>query len=173
MNDTDTDGDPREGTVYSIGYAQLTPETLVAHLDLIDGAILLDVRSVAAGPRVRRGFRREELTGLLGARYEHRPELGGRKAIAPAAIERLVSEAKAGRRVVLMCQEHAPGECHRHHAIGVPLAALGVTVWHLFEGEVVSAADLQASFDADDDGYDCYQFADVFGCAPPAKGART
>lgn len=117
--------------------------------------------------------RLDELRELLGERYEHRPELGGRKAIAPDALARLVREAKEGRRVVLMCQEHAPGECHRHHAIGAPLAAAAVTVWHLFDGEVISAADLQAAFDADDDGYDCYQFADVFGCAPPAKGART
>ncbi|HEY1187915.1 MAG TPA: DUF488 family protein [Gemmata sp.] len=139
-----TDTKPR---LFSVGYQHLQPAELVALVIALD-AILIDCRSAPSG-RVKRGFARADLEKALEGRYEWRKELGGRDN-APT-VEGLKKLAADERRLVLMCMEHSPAECHRHHKIAMPLAVAGVDVWHVYEDEVVLATDLQRAIDNDDE----------------------
>lgn len=144
-------------TIYSVGYQKLTPAGL-AELVRGLGAVLIDVRSHPAG-RVRRGFGKSDLQALLGPLYEwHGKALGGKgKGVTAAGLDMLAADP---RRLLLMCMEHAPGECHRHHTIAVPLLARGVVVRHVYEDQVVAADELQRAIDRDDD-YEFTSLADL------------
>ena len=48
-------------------------------------------------------------------------------------IRRLHKASKQGQRVVLMCSEGKPENCHRSKLIGKTLTAEGVEVWHIDE----------------------------------------
>lgn len=140
--------------IYTIGYARLTPAKLATILDLLRVGELLDTRS---SPRTRvAGFGWKQLRDRFPALYEYRGDsLGGRAPIEPTALEWLAQRSREyARPIMLMCMEESPGECHRHHAIALPLAQQGAEVLHIYRSEVIEPQELQRSIDADDD-YDC------------------
>jgi hypothetical protein len=145
--------------IYTVGYSRITPADLVKLVADLQIDTVVDARSV---PVTRRsGFGRRQLETLLGAKYQWRGEdLGGRP---PGATTDGLAELRAantnGLRRLIMCMEHAPADCHRHHTIGLPLAREGVEVFHIFEDEVLEARELQRSI-ADDDEYSCSTVAE-------------
>ena len=167
MND---EPDPRDATLFSVGYECLKPAELLERAELLDAKVI-DVR--ARPQRCKAGFGKRQLAALLGERYEwHGDTLGGLGAkIAPAALDALAKRAES-ERLLLMCCEHAPGECHRHHTILEPLIARGVMGWHLFGDELISAAEIArvcALPDDADDSCECYywrEIADAIGSTP-------
>jgi uncharacterized protein (DUF488 family) len=123
--------------LWTIGYARLSPATLVAELEAAGIGRVLDVR---LRPQSRRpGMSRTRLAALLaehGIAYEHRRELGtplelrglyraGRVAEAAAGYRRHVEATAAGRLdelaasldrappTALLCLEESPAACHR------------------------------------------------------------
>lgn len=147
-----------KGAIYTIGYAKLTPVRLREVMDLLQIGELMDCRS---SPRTRvAGFGNRQLAAFFGeARYSWKGALlGGRMAILPESIADLAALARV-ERVMLMCMEEAPGECHRHYDLGMPLEAMGARVFHVFRDQVVAAADLQRAIDTQhtmsEDEYDC------------------
>ena len=90
--------------------------------------------------------------------------------VSDAALESLHDAACVrGERLLLICAEKAPAECHRHMTIGLPLArkAAADPVWwpveveirHVFEEELIEPMELQASIDEDRD-YECETLED-------------
>lgn len=150
-------------TIFSIGYqGDMSPSRLAGILEQLE-ADLVDVRSRPSG-RVKRGFARRDLEALLGGRYTWRGDtLGGMGAgVRPEGldwlVERSAAAALAGRAVAIMCAEEAPGECHRHHQIALPLLERGVVVRHVYRGEVIDADELQRAIDEGDD-YVCEELS--------------
>lgn len=142
--------------VFTVGYAKLTPtqlRKLVRDLKVT----LIDCRTYPSG-RVKRGFSRADLEKLLGARYEWAGQDLGGKGGGPTTAG-LKWLAKDRRRLLLLCQEHAPGECHRHQ-IALDLAKRGVKVCHIYEEEAIDAVELQRAID-EDDGYEYENLAEV------------
>jgi uncharacterized protein (DUF488 family) len=140
--------------IYTLGYAKLTPRTLVELLDRFAIASLVDVRS---SPRTRvAGFGNRQLESLLGYRYVYRgDELGGRP---PGVSERGLDRLSTHQNVAIMCMEEAPGDCHRHHAIALPLARrTSVECLHIYRNELIEPTELQRAIDTDTD-YDCELF---------------
>lgn len=136
----------KPGTLYTIGYQALPPArlaALAAHLD----ATVIDCR---ASPVSRsHGYGRRQLEALLGPRYEPRGhQLGGRRAgvshTTAAGIAVLRADLAAGRNLMLMCMESAPGECHRHSDICAPHFPDAL---HIYEREIVTARALQTCLD--------------------------
>jgi uncharacterized protein (DUF488 family) len=124
-------------TLWTIGYAKLSPPTLVAELEAAGVERVLDVR---LRPQSRRpGMSRTRLAGLLaehGIAYEHRRELGtpldlrglfraGRhdeataayrrhvEATAPEELDALAAGLERAPRTALLCLEESPAGCHR------------------------------------------------------------
>lgn len=128
--------------IYSVGYERLVPAELQQLASRLN-AVVLDVRSAPSGHRVKRGFRRDELSALLGARYEWRgAELGGRgRGPTKAGIASLRAEK---RNALLLCQEQYPWQCHRHLAIAVALLPLPEVV-HVVGDDVYLASDVEAA----------------------------
>jgi hypothetical protein len=151
-------------TIYSIGYQRLESPEVLRDIAVRADAIVIDVRSV---PTTRKkGFGKNQLAALLGDRYEWRGgALGGRGEIAPQSIERL---ARQDANSILYCLEEHPVDCHRHHAIAVPLLQFEVDVQHLYRDELILASDLQDALDREDERYQCTEspFAD---CLPPSQ----
>ena len=135
-------------TIFSVGYQKLTPTKLVKLVKDLD-CVLIDCRSYPSG-RVKKGFSRLDLTVALGTRYEwHGTELGGKgRSVTREGLDRLQADP---RRLMLLCMEHSPGDCHRHHTIAVALAKEGVVVRHIYEDEVIDAPELQRAIDEDDE----------------------
>lgn len=144
--------------ILSIGYEKLTPAQLAEIARRLDVTVV-DCRSLPYG-RVKRGFGRDQLAALLGARYTPQGHhLGGRvlsgrfakvsQGTAAKGLDWIEGQVRAGAALLLLCQEETPGDCHRHHKIARPLAARGFDVVHIYRDELISAASLQAALDED------------------------
>lgn len=160
-------------TLFSIGYQELTPASLAKLVQDLD-CTLIDCRTYPSG-RVKKGFSRLDLTALMGERYEWQgKQLGGKgQGVTAAGLEWL--KAQDGRRLMLMCMEHSPGDCHRFHGIAVPLLADGIDVLHIYEDGAIKTANLKKAIDEETGQYDYYDLADVIAdvAAKALPGART
>ena len=147
--------------IYTIGYQNLTPPQLRNLMDSLRVDLLIDVRSV---PRSRkRGFSQTSLLALFGTRYEWRGDrLGGRSpGVTKAGLDELASDK---RNLMLLCLEHLPGDCHRHHAIAVPLDKRGVACLHVVDNEAVPTYEVTRALDSAQHGdcaYSAFSLADV------------
>ena len=130
--------------IYTVGYQQHTPESMRNLLDSLQVELLIDVRS---SPNSRkRGFSRKALQVYFGARYEWRGDRLGGRGKGPT-VDGLDELAKEKHTVALMCMEDAPGDCHRHYQIGLPLARRGIEVRHVCGNEVTEPVELQFAID--------------------------
>jgi hypothetical protein len=144
--------------LYSAGYGQMQPEELVTLATQL-GAIVVDVRANPGDRgRCKTGFRRKQLESLLGDRYLWRGDV-----LPGFGRDTLAGRQWLGtydRRAILLCAEHAPGDCHRHQTIAVPLfrepiaPAPSRMVLHYYEGLLIRADDLQTCIDTDSDDDD-------------------
>lgn len=142
--------------LWTIGYAQATPATLVAALGAAGVELVVDVRAVPASRRP--GFAKGSLSATLeaaGIGYRHLKALGtpaaGREAArsgrvaemheifrthlagleAQAALAELEELVRRGRRVCLLCLEADPAHCHRSLVADALAARLDLEVRHL------------------------------------------
>jgi uncharacterized protein (DUF488 family) len=142
--------------LWTVGYAQATPTTLVEALARAGVELVVDVRAVPASRRP--GFAKGTLSATLeaaGIGYRHLKGLGtpaaGREAARAgriAAFERIFREhlagleaeaelaeleqlVRAGRRVCLLCLEADPAHCHRSLVAEALGARLDLEVHHL------------------------------------------
>jgi uncharacterized protein (DUF488 family) len=147
--------------VFTIGYGDRSIESFIETLKSHDIAYLIDVRS-APYSRYRPEFSKESLENALranGIRYVFMgAELGGRpedpdcyengkvryeivrqKAFYQEGIGRIQSAFAQQQRVVLMCSEGRPENCHRVALIGESLVKKEIPVAHIDErGEIIS-----------------------------------
>lgn len=141
--------------VYTIGYGDRDLDHFIAVLETNAIAYLLDVRS-APYSRFKPEFSKDALSKALaehGIRYVYVGDtLGGRpddpacyvdgrvdydtvrtKEFFRRGIERIETAHRQRLRVVLMCSEGKPEQCHRTKLIGETLNAQGVPVVHIDE----------------------------------------
>lgn len=136
--------------IYTIGYQAITPAKLKKIAEKLD-ATVIDVR---ARPRSRKpGFGREALARVLGPRYLWKgDELGGPGGGGKVTAEGIAALRRLRRRssLILLCLEHAPGDCHRHHDICAPHFPKAI---HICDDEMIRAHELARAI-ADDDEYE-------------------
>ena len=156
--------------IYTIGYGARSLDEFLALLDANRIEYLIDVRT-APYSRYKPEFSKEALEASLkahGFRYLYLGDsLGGRpddptcyvdgkvdygrvgeRPFYQGGIARLQGAFAQGRRVVLMCSEGRPEECHRSKLIGATLAGLGIPVAHIDEnGELCTQAQVQERLD--------------------------
>ena len=143
--------------IYTIGYQQLTPDRLAELMRDLHIDLLVDVRSV---PQSRKkGFSRKALTARFGVHYEWRGDVLGGRGDGPT-LAGIVTLANEKRNVMLMCLEHLPGDCHRYHAIALPLAERHVACWHVVDQELVETAQVTRAIASEAAGDGC-----VYSCA--------
>lgn len=141
--------------IYTIGYGSRSIADLIATLKHYEIAYLVDVRS-APYSRYKPEYSKEALAAALqaeGIRYLFLGEqLGGRptdpacysdgkvdyekvklQPFYQAGLERVQEAFRQQLRVVLMCSEGKPSQCHRSKLIGASLTALGIPVLHIDE----------------------------------------
>lgn len=149
--------------IYTIGYGDRTLERFLAVLEANAIAYLLDVRS-APYSRFKPEFSKDALAKALaehGIRYIYiGNSLGGRpddpacyvdgrvdydrvreRSFFQSGIERVEAAYRQRLRVVLMCSEGKPEQCHRSKLIGETLVAHGVPVMHIDERDLVITHD--------------------------------
>lgn len=143
-------------SIYTIGYGARDIDEFIAALRSYDIAYVIDVRSKPYS-RYKPDFSQSQLEGHLqaaGIRYVFMGDvLGGRpddpdcytadgkvdydKLSATdrykEGIERLKKACSQGLRVILMCSEGRPEQCHRSHLIGVTLEDEAIPVIHVDE----------------------------------------
>jgi uncharacterized protein (DUF488 family) len=145
-----------ETPIRTIGYGARTIDELLTALQAADTEFLVDVRS-APYSRFKPEFSKDPLAAALdrdGIRYVFMGDsLGGRpddpgsyredgrvdyerRRLHPAfqdGIASLEAGSEAGHRVVLMCSEGTPQECHRTKLVAEELVRIGVPVLHIDE----------------------------------------
>ena len=143
--------------IYTIGYGSRSIEDTIAVLHEYEIEYLIDIRS-APYSRYKPEFSREPLEAALlaaGIRYVFMGDaLGGRpddldcydadgkvnyekvmaKDFYRAGIGRIVTAFEKQQRVVLMCSEGKPQDCHRSKLIGESLDHAGIPIVHIDEG---------------------------------------
>lgn len=156
--------------IYTIGYGARSMDELAAVLRANQIEYLIDVRS-APYSRYKPEFSKEALEATLkshGIRYLYLGDsLGGRpddptcyvdgkvdyarvqmKAAYQSGIARIQGAFAQQRRVVLMCSEGKPEECHRSKLIGATLTVLGIPVIHIDENDqMCTQAQIQERLD--------------------------
>ena len=143
-------------SLWTIGHSTLSIEDFISKLKSFEIQVLADVRSYP-GSRRYPHFNREKLNASLadtGIRYEHFPELGGRRRARPdslniawrnesfrgyadymetnefrAGIDRLLNIATT-QRAAIMCSEAVWWRCHRS-LISDYLKVKGIEVNHI------------------------------------------
>lgn len=153
--------------IYTIGYGDRDLERFIAALEVNAIAYLLDIRS-APYSRFKPEFSKDALSKALaarGIRYVYVGDsLGGRpddptcyvdgrvdydkvrdKEFFQRGIARVQAAHRQQLRVVLMCSEGKPEQCHRTKLIGETLTAQGVPVVHIDEHDhlIVHAEAIQ------------------------------
>jgi uncharacterized protein (DUF488 family) len=142
-------------SIFTIGYGARAIDAFIAVLKVHQVAWLLDVRT-APYSRFKPEYSQDALRTALeaqGIRYVYMgDQLGGRPAdpdcyvddkvdyarvrtrpFFQAGIARVQNAFALRHRVVLMCSEGRPEECHRSKLIGEALVELGVPVEHIDE----------------------------------------
>jgi hypothetical protein len=169
--------DPAAPTLFSVGYEKLKNPDALAELVLRLNVTLIDVRSRPWG-HVRKGFSRTDLAALFDRKvslsYEwHGQRLGGfekERPRWPEGLAEIAARHRAGERLMLMCQEAAAGDCHRH-LLAMELFKQRIDVFHVAVGipnepdHIVRAVELDAVLDLDDT-YDAIPLAEVLAAAP-------
>jgi uncharacterized protein (DUF488 family) len=141
--------------IYTIGYGARSLEAFLAVLKSYEIGYLIDVRS-APYSKFKPEFSRRELEAAVqaaGIRYVFMGEsLGGKpddpdcyeddkviyervreKAFYRQGIDRVQAAFERQLRIVLMCSEGKPEQCHRSKLLGETLVATGIPVVHIDE----------------------------------------
>lgn len=149
--------------IYTIGYGSRSMEDFVRVLKAHGIEYLIDIRS-APYSRFKPEFSKNELEASLrghGIRYIYLGnKLGGRpedrdcyeddkvvyarvkeKTFYREGIARVQSAFGKHLRIVLMCSEGKPAECHRSKLIGGSLAELGIPVAHIDERDALRSQE--------------------------------
>lgn len=151
-----------EAPIRTIGYGARSADELISELAAAGAEYLVDVRS-APYSRFKPEFSREALAAKLeddGIRYVFMGDtLGGRPddpecydvdgrvdyercRLRPAFLDGVASLEggwEGGHRIVLMCSEGKPQECHRTKLVAEELVRMGVPVSHIDERGVERA----------------------------------
>jgi uncharacterized protein (DUF488 family) len=149
--------------IFTIGYGDRSIESFIELLRSHDLAFLIDVRS-APYSRYKPEFSREPLENALrgsGIRYVFMgAQLGGRpedtdcyedgkvryeivrqKEFYREGIARIQAAFEQQQRVVLMCSEGKPENCHRTALIGESLAEMKIEVRHIDERDQIKTQE--------------------------------
>lgn len=181
------------GAIYCWGYGGKRPSDLLRVVHRLRITHVLDCRR---RPRSRvPGWNAGSVTAALavgapGVTYLLRGEdLGGYPPgteipdppppVSDDALETLQQAACVrGERLLLVCAEKVPAECHRHMTIGLPLARkaaadpawwpIEVEIRHVYEGTLIEPMELQASIDEERD-CECEKLEDE---EPPAPAGE-
>lgn len=114
--------------VYTIGYQGRSVEEvmhLIAHYNI---ALLVDVRSKPYGRRFE--FNRKALEAIFPGYRWMGDRLGGFSTITDQAIADLADLARS-QRVLLMCMERLPKDCHRSYELAERLRVHDIEAIHL------------------------------------------
>jgi len=136
--------------IYSIGYQRLTADDIAVLLYELHIHLLVDVR---AKPVSRKpGFHRTSLTRRFGARYHWAGDMlggpGSGGVHTQAGLDWLRGQHADGKRLMLMCCEHEPADCHRH-SIAMDLMP-DIVVHHVWEGGIYPAHEVQRWLEDED-----------------------
>jgi uncharacterized protein (DUF488 family) len=146
----------KTGKLFTIGYEQAKPDSVMAELKRAKVKLLVDTRAVAASRKP--GFSKKKLAAILdenGIGYLHLQKLGtpdaGRQAAhsgkmdvmwriyhkhlltqgAVEAMDELVTIVKSGQTVCLLCFERDQACCHRSRIAEVVHDRTGIEVHDL------------------------------------------
>ena len=144
--------------IYTIGYDHMRGDSgaLGSVMTRLKIDALIDVRSIPYSKIP--AFRKEALEHTFGNRYEWWGDCLGGRGVGPtvAGLNALVKR-QPDERLLLMCKEQAPGDCHRHFTIAVPLLrSRGIDCTHIYENQLILASELHASIGAQRD----YQYTE-------------
>lgn len=150
--------------IFTIGYQKLTPERLKEIATKLR-ALVVDCRHKPVSRK--KGFGGNQLRELLGtAHYKQMGHwLGGRgnvreegilwlrgiKALLLTPENARITQHPNCRNVMLLCQEEAPGECHRHEDICKEHFPDAV---HIYQDQLVRVSDLNHAEDNDLEEYE-------------------
>ena len=123
---------------YTIGYAGLNSiqdiENIMEHHNI---KLILDVRSK---PNTRR-FSKRDLFAKFDLNYDSKPEMGGLGYTkdqyedwlvnAEDGIHALIAAANTGTKILILCMEKDPNQCHRKYFVARALEEGGHKVRHL------------------------------------------
>lgn len=137
--------------IFSLGYARRSIQELEMVADQLD-AIILDVRGLPTSRK--KGFGGKQLATYFGPlRYQWKGDVLGNKGAHTTTIEGLKwlattygGDDEDGPNALLLCVCDAPGQCHRHFMVARQLLPK-VTVFHVWDNELIESGDLQAFLD--------------------------
>ncbi|HKV40141.1 MAG TPA: DUF488 domain-containing protein [Blastocatellia bacterium] len=124
--------------LYTIGYQKLPLAQLVEIVRQLD-ALLVDCRLYPKSSW-NLDYSRSNLENVFGQRYIWKGRvLGGFDHVTSEGID-WIKQEREKRPLLLMCMEHDPWECHRHHTICGPYFSDAI---HIRGRDRILASDLK------------------------------
>jgi len=139
--------------IFTIGCENLTPDRLREIVAGLSITAIIDCRVVPSSRPA--GFSKVKLQEAFADVYRWEGERLGIRSNKNTGIKWLARFASTAMgNILLLCKEEAPGSCHLHHSVAMPLFhQKNMDVFHICDDEVVVAAELQRALD-EDDGYE-------------------
>jgi len=133
---------PKPAEILSVGYARLPPRRFTRIVSFVD--YIIDTRSKPVSRKP--GWSQLDLSRKFGAKYRWEGTLLGGlgKGVHASGLANLRALSDQGKRLLLICLEEAPGDCHRHRMIARRLLP-DREVLHIYRDEVVTASELERS----------------------------
>jgi len=127
--------------LYTIGYGGMSNAGQLKEIMEENGIdLLVDVRTSTRA--WSNEFNGTHLAKFFGTQYVWMGErLGGLKPVDPVALNDLY-QIQDGRKVLIMCSEKDPAQCHRHYWIAAAMMKRGIVATHLIYKGQPTTADL-------------------------------
>lgn len=129
--------------IYAIGYQRMTLAEMLCVIEAKKIDLLVDVRSV---PYSRKpDFNRNRLEAAFKGKYIWKGDILGGKygPAAEAGLVYLISESRK-KKLLVMCMESCPCDCHRLYDIAHRLAEMGEQVLHFYNGKELTTEKMEA-----------------------------
>jgi uncharacterized protein (DUF488 family) len=135
----------RKGTIYTIGYQELTLKQIMDIMDEKGVEFLVDVRSVPYSRRPDKyEFNKNRLQERLGSTYLWKGDIcGGKTGPAKESCIDELQRLSQDQTILLMCMENNPCKCHRFSDLARRLESDDLHVVHIFDGKEMTTAELE------------------------------
>lgn len=147
-----------KGVIYTIGYTGFTVEEFISTLKKYEINVVIDVRSSPYSERYA-DYNRDNIESVLseneiyyrnyvkefGARQDNRSfyaeegfldfEKFAKSEQFLSGVEKIINSVAKGYKIVFLCAEKNPIQCHRTILVSRAFYELGYKVWHLLPNE--------------------------------------
>jgi hypothetical protein len=146
-----TKSSTKTAKIFTVGCENLTPARLREIVTGLSITVLMDCRTVPSSRPA--GFSKSNLQEAFNDVYRWEGERLGIRSKGSSGVKWFAKFATTtAGNILLLCKEEAPGSCHLHYKIALPLLhQKDMDILHICDDEVILASELHRAIDEDNE----------------------